>query len=155
MQREGYYHDIRIIAIGLLIGSISLIILSFIQKAIAGFDPFSWRGYFVPFLFGGFSGGLIAYKMIKIRKLNSELQQRVSRLESFLPICSICKKIRIPATDPSKTESWEDIEPYIAKKTKTRFSHGICPDCAKLNYPDFDIYDDFKATGIKSVSGKV
>jgi DNA-binding response OmpR family regulator len=45
------------------------------------------------------------------------------RLESFLPICGYCKKVR----DDQKY--WQEIETYVAARAGTRFSHGICPDC--------------------------
>lgn len=49
--------------------------------------------------------------------------QQVQQLESFLPICAYCKKIR------DDKNYWDQIEGYISKRTGTRFSHGICPDC--------------------------
>lgn len=45
------------------------------------------------------------------------------RMESFLPICGYCKKVR----DDKKY--WQQIETYFAERAGTRFSHGICPDC--------------------------
>lgn len=81
-----------------------------------------------------------------IEGLNAKLQQRVNSLESFLPICSSCKKIRETDSEPSKMESWVQLESYITKKTSSQFSHGICPECAKKLYPDIDIYKDNKNT---------
>lgn len=49
--------------------------------------------------------------------------QQVAQLESFLPICSYCKKVR------GDRNYWEQIEAYLGSRTSTRFSHGICPDC--------------------------
>ena len=51
------------------------------------------------------------------------LHERVKTLEKFLPICMYCKKIR------DGDNSWHDIEHHIAKRTETRFTHGICPEC--------------------------
>lgn len=48
---------------------------------------------------------------------------QVQQLESYLPICAYCKKIR------DDKNYWEQIETYVAARTGTRFSHGICPDC--------------------------
>jgi DNA-binding response OmpR family regulator len=47
----------------------------------------------------------------------------VKELESFLPICSFCKKVR------DDKDYWSQIERYIEKRTTTRFSHGVCPEC--------------------------
>lgn len=47
----------------------------------------------------------------------------VRKLESFLPICGYCKKIR------DDQNYWQQIEKYIGTRTGTNFSHGVCPDC--------------------------
>ena len=50
-------------------------------------------------------------------------------LKAILPICANCKKIR------DEQDSWVDIEVYIRDRSKTEFSHGICPECMKEHYP--------------------
>ena len=119
-----------------LSGSVFLVILSFIQKVSAGFNPFTLKGYLVPFLYGGISGAILGIYIVKVRELNAKLQQRVNTLENFLPICSNCKKIRKPDSDPEKMDSWEQIETYISHKTSSQFSHSICPECMKKLYGD-------------------
>ena len=52
-----------------------------------------------------------------------EFTAQLRRVESFLPICGYCKKIR----DDKKY--WHEVEAYIAARAGTRFSHGICPEC--------------------------
>lgn len=47
----------------------------------------------------------------------------VRQLESFLPICGYCKKVR------DDRNYWQQIEEYINTRTGTNFSHGVCPDC--------------------------
>jgi hypothetical protein len=79
------------------------------------------------------------------RKAQSEKDQLILRLKEalsevkvlsgLLPICSICKKIR------DDTGYWNQLEAFIGKHSDAEFSHGICPDCAKLHYPDFDLDD--------------
>lgn len=49
----------------------------------------------------------------------------------LLPICSSCRQIR------NSEGCWERIETYITKHFGIKFSHGICPDCAKKLYPGF------------------
>lgn len=51
------------------------------------------------------------------------LSAQVKQLESFIPICTHCKKIR----DDKKY--WQEVETYFAQHQGTRFSHGICPEC--------------------------
>lgn len=48
---------------------------------------------------------------------------QVKQLESFLPICGYCKKVR------DDSNYWQRVEDYLSKRDGTRFSHGICPDC--------------------------
>jgi len=69
----------------------------------------------------------------KIVELEDALS-RINQLESFLPICSYCKKIRKPGSDPAKMESWETMEKYLSERIPTQFSHGICPECAQKFY---------------------
>lgn len=51
------------------------------------------------------------------------LTSQVKQLESFIPICSYCKKIR----DDQKY--WQEVESYFSQQQGAKFSHGICPDC--------------------------
>lgn len=59
----------------------------------------------------------------------TEEKRRVKELEGLLPICSYCKRIR----DDSDTEwgrgTWHRVDHYIARKTDTTFTHGVCPEC--------------------------
>lgn len=73
-----------------------------------------------------------------LKELNFELSQaleRVKTLEGIIPICSFCKKIR------DDKGYWEQIEEYISTHTDADFSHGMCPDCMKIHYPDIDFPD--------------
>ena len=86
-------------------------------------------------------GGLIMFtEVITKRKkveeeregLIKELRQalaEVKTLSGLLPICSACKKIR------NDQGYWQQIEGYIMAHSDTKFSHGLCPDCAQKLYP--------------------
>jgi hypothetical protein len=71
-----------------------------------------------------------------VRYLNKALSN-IKTLESILPICSNCKKIRKPDSDPKNMDSWRPLESYITATTSSQFSHGICPECAAKLYPQF------------------
>lgn len=76
--------------------------------------------------------------MTKLKESNKDLQDafiNIDALNNLLPICSYCRKIR------DDEGYWNLVEDYVAKHTKTRFSHGICPDCAKDEFPDFNQKD--------------
>jgi hypothetical protein len=60
--------------------------------------------------------------------------KRIAQLESLLPICMVCKKIRKPNANPELDESWQTMELYINERTGSQFSHGLCPACALSKY---------------------
>ncbi|MCX6120743.1 MAG: PAS domain S-box protein [Ignavibacteriales bacterium] len=64
-----------------------------------------------------------------IRELKAALND-VKTLSGLLPICSSCKKIR------DDNGYWQQVEGYIQKHSDAKFTHGICPDCAKKLYGD-------------------
>ena len=67
----------------------------------------------------------------------SKEKERVKVLESFLPICAYCKKIRDDAGRAVEKGEWIDVEMYISNQTDTDFSHGICPDCFEREMKDY------------------
>lgn len=75
--------------------------------------------------------GLLAMLVDRIRMRAEENEKRVIQLEKLLPICAYCKKIR------DKNNHWHVIESYIEERTSSQFSHGICPDCLKKNFPEY------------------
>jgi two-component system sensor histidine kinase EvgS len=98
---------------------------------------------------------IITWILFWNRKLNREITERklaeqenekliealkkaledIKQLSGLLPICSNCKKIR------DDKGYWNQIEGYIKAHSEAEFSHGICPDCAKILYPDFNFSD--------------
>ena len=66
-------------------------------------------------------------------KLIESLQHalaEIKTLRGILPLCSFCKKIR------DDKGYWEQVDVYIHKYSEADISHGICPECMKINYPD-------------------
>jgi PAS domain S-box-containing protein len=66
-------------------------------------------------------------------QLIADLQQAISKvntLTGLLPICASCKKIH------DESGKWQPIEVYIRDRSKVEFSHGMCPECARLWYPE-------------------
>ena len=59
-----------------------------------------------------------------------ELSRQVRVLEGLLAICSFCKSIRNERGD------WEHLESFISRRSEAEFSHGVCPSCGALHYPD-------------------
>ncbi len=66
-------------------------------------------------------------------KVVNDLQEALAKvrlLSGFLPICSVCKKIR------DDQGYWQQIEAYIRDHSEAEFSHSYCPECAKRLYPE-------------------
>ncbi len=68
-----------------------------------------------------------------IRELQESLA-KVKILSGLLPICASCRKIR------DDKGYWKQVETYLVENSGARFTHGICPDCAKKLYPEY--YDN-------------
>ncbi len=69
----------------------------------------------------------------KVEERTAKLKESIAQikvLSGLLPICASCKKIR------DDQGYWKQIESYIRDHSEAKFSHGICPDCAKKLYPE-------------------
>ena len=69
------------------------------------------------------------------KRAEAEREQALSEVKvlgGLLPICMHCKKIR------DDKGYWNKLEFYIEAHSAAEFSHGICPECAKKLYPDFE-----------------
>jgi hypothetical protein len=86
--------------------------------------------------------GILVVSRQKLKKINGELNRlnekntlligqlqtalaEVKTLQGLIPICAHCKKIR------DDQGFWNQMESYIQSRSSAKFSHGICPDCAK------------------------
>jgi CheY-like chemotaxis protein len=67
-----------------------------------------------------------------IEALEKSLEE-IKRLSGLLPICAQCKRIR------DEQDNWHEIESYISNHSEADFSHGLCPDCARVLYPELKI----------------
>jgi phosphoserine phosphatase RsbU/P len=65
----------------------------------------------------------------RVKELETALAH-IKKLQGILPICCFCHKIR------DDKESWQQIESYMTEHSEAVFSHGICPDCLKAQYPE-------------------
>lgn len=82
----------------------------------------------VSFISIGWTVAQVRHLLDRERQLTEELRRSLSEvkvLEAFLPICSLCKRIR------NQEGSWEQLEIYFGEHAGTQFSHGYCPECAK------------------------
>jgi len=79
----------------------------------------------------------------------TEALKRVKTLNGLLPICASCKKIR------NDGGYWEQVETYIRSRSNAEFTHGICPDCVRLLYPEYEsiLHDSTKSHPHRSATG--
>ena len=69
----------------------------------------------------------------KLEQTTARLQKaldNIQTLEGLLPICASCKNIR------NDNGYWQRVEVYIREHSKAKFSHSICPECARRLYPE-------------------
>ena len=69
----------------------------------------------------------------ELERTNEKLKEAldtIDTLHGILPICANCKKIR------DDKGAWSQVESYISRHSDVRFSHSICPECAKKLYPE-------------------
>lgn len=57
-------------------------------------------------------------------------RRRVRQLESILPMCSSCKKIR------NEAGNWDPVETLFGGDNRMKITHSLCPDCAQKLYGD-------------------
>ena len=66
--------------------------------------------------------GMSADALATLRRTR-QLTNQIEALQSLLPICAWCKKVR------NDSGYWYQIEKYITANSKTKITHGICPEC--------------------------
>ncbi len=69
----------------------------------------------------------------------------IAELQRLIPICSICKKVR------DDKESWSRLEAYFKENWDVDFTHGLCPECYKIEVDKVEKY--FKATRSRPADG--
>ena len=110
-----------------MVGVIAVVLRSF------SIDMLPWSISFA--VFNGIIGmyyGILKAEKIAREELIINLQNAladVKTLSGMLPICAWCKKIR------DDEGYWQKIEAYLRSHSDLDFTHGICNDCAKKEYP--------------------
>jgi GAF domain-containing protein len=74
-----------------------------------------------------------AIAQLELRRVNRDLAKvlldkenaldQIRRLQSILPMCSYCRRVRDERND------WYTIEKYLEHLGEVKLSHGICPTC--------------------------
>lgn len=77
----------------------------------------------------------VAERTAELRATNEDLTKAladIKTLSGLIPICAACKKIR------DDKGYWQQVESYIAARSDARFSHGLCPECIPVYFPEQD-----------------
>jgi ligand-binding sensor domain-containing protein len=96
-----------------------------------------WFFVLILFAAGAMVVGGYEVRLMQLLRRKKELETNIQEamanirvLGGLIPICSNCKKIR------NDKGYWDILEGYIQQHSEAKFSHGICPECANLLYPD-------------------
>jgi len=67
-----------------------------------------------------------------IRELRIALSE-VKTLKGLIPICAGCRRIR------DDSGAWSPLEAFVRSNFDADFSHGLCPECAKKEFEEYDL----------------
>lgn len=59
-------------------------------------------------------------------------EAELNSLRELLPVCSWCRKVR------EDSGYWKQLEAYVSERFSAKFTHGICPECQKIHFPDYN-----------------
>lgn len=76
-------------------------------------------------------GILMVRRRAALQRLVSEAFQELHALRGIIPICAHCKKVRTDASE------WQQLENYVGEHSSAQFSHGVCPECMQVHYPEY------------------
>ena len=65
------------------------------------------------------------HSTIEIALYKQKMDKEVKILRGMLPICADCKSIR------DDKGYWNHLEVYMSRNSEIKFTHGLCPICAK------------------------
>jgi hypothetical protein len=85
----------------------------------------------------GIRTSVLLFIWLIVHITTSRLLKRLHELETFLHICSWCRKV-------GDHGEWMTMEDYFSSRFKTSTSHGICPECSKRQ-----LDQHFTATRVK------
>lgn len=77
---------------------------------------------------------LTVYLTLNSERVDEELrrtQAEVRMLSGILPICANCNRIK------DEGDVWTGLQEYVGRHSEARFSHGVCPDCFEMLYPEY------------------
>lgn len=71
-----------------------------------------------------------------IRK-RAEKAPRITTLRPLISVCANCNRVLLEGRDPRKQDSWITPGAEMQDVDARRLSHGYCPHCIRILYPDY------------------
>ena len=68
----------------------------------------------------------------------AELARKIKLYQKILPMCCVCKKIRIDQKEATSPDKWVSIEKFIHDKARLDITSSYCPECAKKTMKEFN-----------------
>lgn len=130
----------RQVALALILSGGDVIVL---WQRKAGPASFDLRDTLLAFVCANIVGAFVSHERHALRRrayvaMQHEVAARtdmeaalreVRTLQGIIPICSHCKNVRTDAGE------WQEVEAYVRAHSDAHFSHGVCPACMRLHYP--------------------
>lgn len=73
------------------------------------------------------------WRRLRVARRILTFMQEIGQLKELIPICAYCRQVR------EDDDYWSNIEQYVQSHTRSRFSHGICPQCYAKVMHDFEL----------------
>jgi DNA-binding response OmpR family regulator len=67
----------------------------------------------------------------------ADLSRKLKLYEQILPMCCVCKKVRMNGRNDVEQQKWISIEKFIQDKTHMDITSSYCPECAKRTMDEF------------------
>jgi hypothetical protein len=74
----------------------------------------------------------LSLRIVTAKEEIDRRDQLISELSRIYPICSYCKKVREDSGD------WVSVEKYVSDISGAKPSHGVCPECYKLQLKELE-----------------
>jgi hypothetical protein len=72
----------------------------------------------------------------RLLEANQELEQaakEINKLRGLIPICAKCNRMK------DDQGYWRRVEDFLSARAEVEFTHGLCPACVAILYPQLDM----------------
>lgn len=72
----------------------------------------------------------------RLMEMNQELERtsrEINKLRGLIPICAKCNRMK------DEQGYWRRVEDFLSARADVEFTHGLCPACVAILYPQLDM----------------